>query len=297
MERIEGLDFEIKNSAVSLGKFDGIHRGHRVLLKEICSQNRGIPTVFTFSLEENAEKIYTQKEKDLLLSALGIKREIVFPFTEETRRMTPEEFIREILVRRMDVRFVCVGSDFRFGVRRTGDVELLDKFSKRYGYQLCVMPKVTEKNEVVSSTLIRSCIEQGKLEKANQLLGEPWFLSGRVQHGEELGRTIQFPTANLFPEQGKKLLPNGVYATTVEVCGTRYCGVTNIGKKPTVGDFSVGVETYIMDFSGDLYDQEIRVNFHQFLRPEIRFDSVEQLRRQIQADRNTAHKILTGQKP
>ncbi len=296
MERIDTLAFRLERSAVCLGKFDGIHRGHRLLLKKVCEKEGTVPTVFTLSMRPDAEKIYDQREKDRILAGLGIRREVVFPFDRETKNMLPEEFIREILVRRMDVRYICVGADFHFGKNRMGDVSTLEKFQSVYGYELEIVPKLREGDSVISSTLIREYMERGEIKKANRLLGEPYFIQGRVAHGQEIGRTLDFPTANLEPAAGKKLPRQGVYATTVSIGDAVFSGVTDVGTKPTVGKFSIGVETCILDFDGNLYGKEITVSFHDFLRDEVRFESVEKLREQIERDRRRAVKILTGQR-
>lgn len=292
MEIIKGLNFRLKESSISLGKFDGVHQGHRFLLNKVLQQKQYIPTVFTFEMNPSISKIYTQEEKNRVLEQMGIKREIIFPFNEETKRMSPEEFIEEILVKRMDVRHICVGKDFRFGRNREGDVRTLEHFKDKYRYQLDIIPKLTAGDEIISSTLIRRLMEKGELSRVNELLGAPYFILGEVLHGNALGRTLQMPTANLLPDGEKKLLPNGVYATTVRVREKQYFGVTNIGKKPTVGEYAVGVETYIMDFHEEIYGESIQVFFHDFIRGERKFDSLEALHRQIEKDKNTAERLL-----
>lgn len=208
--------------------------------------------------------------------------------------MTAEEFVQNILVDRLGTVFVCVGEDFRFGKDRQGDVELLSRLADRYGYQLEVQPKLTCDGEVVSSTRIRWELSTGKLDKVNELLGAPYFICGEVVHGNALGRTIEMPTANMVPEQGKVLPVFGVYATTAEVAGKRYRAVTNIGLKPTVGAENATVETYLLDFSGDLYGKEMKVCFHHFLRQEKKFAGISQLQEQMERDRLQAQQLLQG---
>lgn len=292
MEIINGLDFALKNSSVSLGKFDGLHKGHRFLLEEIKKKNAYAPTVFTFEMNPKTPKIYTQEEKNTILEEIGIAREIIFPFNEQTKFMSPEEFIREILVKKMDVKHICVGKDFHFGRNREGDIYTLEKFQKKFGYELITVPKLLDEDEEISSTRIRRLMDQGELRKVNQLLGRRYFIQGNVCHGEALGRTIGLPTANLVAPLGKKLLPFGVYATTVKLGSEKYAGVTNIGKKPTVGEFATGVETCILDFEDDIYGEKIQVNFHEFLRPEIKFDSIDALKAQIEKDKGRARQFF-----
>ena len=294
MEVIEGFDFSIKDSAVSLGKFDGIHLGHRLLLKKIRQKEGLVPTVFTFSMGSMASRLYTQQEKNQVLEGMGIAREVIFPFNDVTKHMLPEQFIEEILMKCMDAKYICVGEDFRFGRNREGTVGTLAKYQGSCGYELEIVEKLRDGGDIIGSTLIRSELEQGNLGRVNKLLGAPYFICGKVLHGNALGRRMGLPTANLIPPQGKKLPPNGVYATTVEYDGHTWFGVTDIGKKPTVGKFDIGVETYIMDFEQEIYGQELLVRFHQFLRPEQRFGSVEELHGQIERDREAAYAYLSG---
>lgn len=309
MEVIEDFDFSaniptagnrgihskiiVKDSAVSLGKFDGIHLGHRILLKKIGQKEGLIPTVFTFSMGSTVPRLYTQQEKNQILEGMGIAREVIFPFNDVTRRMLPEQFIEEILMKCMDARYICVGEDFRFGRNREGTVDTLVRYQSSCGYELEIVEKLRDGGDIIGSTLIRYELEQGNLARVNRLLGAPYFICGRVLHGNALGRQMGFPTANLIPPQGKKLPPNGVYATTVECNGGIWYGVTNIGRKPTIGKYDIGVETYIMDFKQEIYGQELFVRFHQFLRPEQRFGSVEQLHRQMERDREAAYEYLS----
>lgn len=292
MDIITGLDFRLKGSSVALGKFDGIHRGHRFLLERITRNKEYVPTVFTFEANRAVSKIYTQEEKDRILQEMGIGREVIFPFNEKTKQMPPEEFIREILVKRLDVKYICVGEDFRFGRNREGDVHTLADFQEKYHYELAAFPKLTEGGAVISSTRVRGLMEQGELRQVNALLGAPYFVMGEVQHGNALGRTMNMPTANLLPDGEKKLLPYGVYATRVRVGDRLFDGVTNIGRKPTVGEYAVGVETYLMDFKRDIYGERIQVFFYDFIRPEKKFESIEALHEQIERDRETARRLL-----
>lgn len=300
MEILKGIDFKIKNSAVSLGKFDGIHQGHRLLLQEILEKNAGIPTVFTFAMDgktigqENSfrQQIYGQDEKNWILENIGIQREIIFPFNEATRQMPPKEFIEKILHEAMDASLVCVGEDFHFGKDRSGDVALLQKYAEKYQYRLKIIPKLRVDGTVVSSTRIRALLQKGKLESANQLLGEAFFFLGEVIHGNALGRTMQMPTANVRPEPGKVLPPAGAYATMVTLRGKRYPAVSNLGYKPTVGADSICLESYLLDFDQDIYGEEIRVSFYQFLRPERKFADLEELQKQMLQDKLQAADAL-----
>lgn len=298
MEILKGTDFKIENSAVSLGKFDGIHLGHRLLLNEILKQKELIPTVFTFGINyTESEKtqgkfIYSWKEKQMVLKDIGIKRTVLFPFNEETKNMEPEDFIEKFLIEKMDARFICVGTDFCFGKDRRGNAGMLKSFAARYGYKVKIFNKMSSEDGVISSTLIRKKIEEGDIKSANKLLGKTYFIEGTVVHGNALGRRLDMPTANIFPWEGKVLLPPGVYATTLVMGGRRYPSVTNIGRKPTVGSDRTVVETCILDFEKDIYGRGIFVEFHEFLRPEKKFPDVWQLKAQMERDKKRAAELL-----
>lgn len=301
MEILRGMDLKITNSAVSLGKFDGIHLGHRLLLNEILKHKELTPSVFTFMTEfsgagkETAPKgkfIYSEKEKLAVLEDIGIKRTVLFPFNEETRNMEPEDFIEKFLIGKMDARFICVGTDFCFGKDRRGNAGMLKASAARYGYTVKIFNKMKSGDRIISSTLIRKKIEDGDIKDANALLGRTYFIEGTVVHGNALGRRLDMPTANIYPWEGKVLLPPGVYASTLVLGGKRYPSVTNIGRKPTVGSDRTVVETCILDFEKDIYGHSILVEFHEFLRPEKKFPDIIQLKAQMERDKKRAAEVL-----
>ena len=190
-----------------------------------------------------------------------------------------------MIVSRLNVKCIVVGDDFRFGHNRAGDHELLLKLAPKYGYELIVVDKLKDNGRDISSTYIREEVARGNIKKANSLLGYPYFIMGRVVHGKQLGRTLGIPTINILPEAEKILPPFGVYASKVNVSDKWYLGITNIGRKPTIeGENPVGVETYIIDFSQDVYDHVVTVELYDFLRPEKKFDSIEELKEQISGD-------------
>lgn len=298
MEILKGMDFEIKNSAVSLGKFDGIHLGHRLLLNEILGHKELVPTVFTFGMGDDIKTkpagklVYSWEEKKMVLEDIGINRTVLFPFNEETRNMEPEYFIEKFLIEKMDARFICVGTDFCFGKDRRGNAGMLKAFAARYGYTVKIYNKIKSEDGIISSTLIRKKIEDGDIKGANALLGRTYFIKGTVVHGNALGRRLDMPTANIFPWEGKVLLPPGVYASSLVLDGRRYPSVTNIGRKPTVGSDRTVVETYIMDFEKDIYGRSVYVEFHEFLRPEKKFPDIMQLKTQMGRDQKKASEVL-----
>ncbi len=295
MEYIAGsTDFKFKNTAVTLGKFDGLHLGHKQLINLVISyKEQGFKAVmFSFLLhpenlfsDKEFELIYTEEEKLFQLNRCGIDALISYPFTEETRSMTPEEFIKEILIDKLDAKIIIVGNDFRFGFGRRGDVALLKQYEETYGYKVIACEKKKWKGDIISSSSIRRALKEGNLEAANAMLGQPYSIRGEVAHGRKLGRTIGMPTVNLIPSTSKLLPPCGVYATKTLIEGVPYLGATNIGYKPTVGEEEyIGVETYIFDFDGDLYGELLEVEFYEYIRPEMKFGSLEELITRMRED-------------
>lgn len=291
-----------RQTAVTLGKFDGFHRGHQKLLFQLCeAKKQGCRSViFTFDTPPKAyiqgappKALLSGREKCDLAEKMQADWLIVCPFTDEIRNMTAERFVKEILVDRLHGKRVVAGVDFRFGYQRKGDVETLEKLSREYGYELSVLEKERDQGQVISSTLIRERLAAGDMERVNQLLGYPFHVTGEIIHGARLGRTIGMPTINLRPGADKLLPPNGVYASTVELEGKLYSGVTNIGYKPTVsGEHVCGVETYLQDVSGDFYGKTAQVRFYRYQRPERKFGSVEELTAQMHRDAEQAKEYV-----
>lgn len=295
MEYIAGrTDFKLKNSVVSLGKFDGLHRGHQLLLHKVLEQKKfGYKAVmFTFLYhpgnlfsDKEIDLIYTEDEKKYLLEKSGLDVLVSYPFTEETASMEPLDFIKEILIDKLDAKMIVVGSDFCFGHKRSGNINLLQEMSNVYGYDLHVFDKIKEGEQVISSSYIRNEIVLGHMENVDHLLGKPFTIIGEVQHGRKIGHTLGFPTTNLIPPAHKLLPPNGVYASITKFNDEIYPGVTNIGFNPTVGKTpEKRVETYIFDFDGDLYGKTIEVSLYALERGETKFSSVEELKDQMRKD-------------
>ena len=292
MEIIRSLDFRLNNSAVCIGKFDGIHKGHRLLLAE--AEKGGFTTVmFTFVMDQR-ESLYSEREKMQLADRLGFDIFIAIPMDERFMQQSAEDFVQDILLQRCGAKKVVVGEDFRFGHRRSGDAELLLKMGKEYDFETVVRKKMVAGDDVISSTRIRALIRKGELDEANFLLGTPYFIAGRVQRGNQLGRKMETPTANICPHAGKDLPPYGVYAVLVEIEGKQYEGVANLGKKPTVAAKEpVGLEVWLFDYVGDLYDKEITVYLIQYQRAEHKFTSLEELKQQIARDALQARQTLS----
>ena len=292
MKIIRNLEFQGKQTAVCIGKFDGIHRGHRLLIEQAKKENKPI-VMISFSVDE-AKVLYTPYEKEKLAEYLGIDCLLEIPLTKEFCSQTPEKFAKKLLCDTCDAASVIVGSVFRFGAGRSGDTDTLQQLGEKLGFSVTVLSKLELGGEVVSSTRIRSLIAKGKMEQANELLGTPYFLTGVVQKGNQLGRTMETPTANIYPDAHKVLPPYGVYAVFVDVEGKRYKGICNLGVKPTIpGENEVGFEVWLFNFSGDLYDKELTAYFVSFLREERKFASLTQLKEQITRDTVLAKQILS----
>ena len=297
-----------KPTAVAIGKFDGIHVGHRKLLSEILEQKKQglLACVFTFDPSPavffgrgNASELTTKEEKRKLFEQMGVDILVEFPMNERTAKISPEAFVKEVVVGRMNAKFVAAGEDVSFGDKGAGDAKLLRQMSETLGYQTALISKVCYEDREVSSTYVRECVEKGEMELAEILLGEPYSVEGEVLHGYQLGRKLQMPTINMCPPEGKMLPPFGVYFAKVSVWNEAnldwdsYTGITNIGLKPTVeAERKVGVETHIFDFEGDLYGRLVRVELLKFHRPEMRFESVEVLKAELHKDSQICRKYL-----
>lgn len=287
-------DFRLEGrSAVAIGKFDGIHLGHRKLLEEIVEQKKKglLATAFTFDLSAGAffggdsKELSTKWEKRELFERMGVDVLIEFPLNHETAATEPEEFIKKYLAGQMRAAYICAGADVSFGKRGAGNYELLKQYAQTYDYHIEIIDKVMVDGQEVSSTRIREAVREGEMELVHRMLGEPYSVSGQVEHGRHLGRTIGMPTANLLPPGEKLLPPNGVYYSRVLYGDQCYKSISNVGYKPTVSEQKqMGVETYLYDFAGDIYGSRIKVELLAFRRPERKFGSVEELKAQMEQD-------------
>lgn len=282
--------------AAALGSFDGLHLGHRQVIGNTLSAPGLRPAVITFqqnpsvSLQKKpVPLLITNEQKLALLEEMGVEVVYLLPF-DRIRDMEPEDFV-EALYRVCRIRALSCGFNFRFGKNGRGDAGLLKELCREKGIELSVTPPVSVAGETVSSTRIRACLEQGDVQQAGQLLGRPFGYDFEVTHGRQLGRTWGTPTINQPFPQGYVLPRFGVYASLVEVEGQKYYGVTNIGVKPTVGSDCALSETWIPEFSGDLYGKKVPVELLDFIRPERKFDSLDQLKNEILENGVLARKI------
>lgn len=296
-------EIKLTDTVIALGKFDGLHKGHQLLFDRLKSfADDGLKTVvFTFDFHPLSllsghmqQLIYTRHERRRIIESMGIDVLIEYPFTQETAHMPAEDFVRDVLVRDLGVKAIVVGDDFHFGYQRKGDVALLTKMSGAYGYSVIHCEKLCHEGREISATQIRDQIKEGALEQAKLLLGRPYSITGEVIHGKGNGSgALNMPTANLAPEKVKLLPPEGVYVSSVQLGEARYGAVTNIGHNPTVGEnIDLRVETFIMDFSGDLYGKELTVDLYKRLRGEKKFDGFESLKKQMYLDRDASREWL-----
>ena len=284
-----------KGSVVALGNFDGVHIGHReILLNAVrkARKNDCIPVCFTFSNHTRKEVslICTEEEKLAVLESVGIEVVLEIPFDETIRNTSAEDFVERILWNQLHAKAICCGFNFRFGKCAAGDVKLMEEMGKHLGMEALISEPVYVDDQVVSSTLVRKLITDGDMERAAVCLGRNFYCTGEVVHGAQLGGKIGFPTANVVFESYRIAPPNGVYYTLVNVDGTRYPGITDVGVKPTVGIHEKSIETNMYGFHQDLYGKKITIEFLKWERPEKRFESVEMLRSQIQQDYENGRK-------
>lgn len=279
-------------TAVALGNFDGVHKGHQMLIRECvaAAKEKGLePSVFTFTnhpVNEIAGKtviknIMTFEEKAAQLEELGVENLFSPVFDDSIRTKSALDFVKDILVDRFHTKHAVCGFNYHFGYKAEGDAEKLAELGKTFGYGVSVIPEIRINGNTVSSTLIRSIIDEGRIDEYKDYTGRLYCIDGKVVQGKHLGRRIGFPTVNLSLDSTEAFPKNGVYITQTTVNSRMYQSITNVGNKPTVGEFAKNAETHIFDFDGDLYGQEVRVEFIKMLRPERKFDSLEELQTEI----------------
>ncbi|MEM1366996.1 MAG: bifunctional riboflavin kinase/FAD synthetase [Cyanobacteria bacterium P01_H01_bin.15] len=303
------LSKALRPTAIALGNFDGLHRGHQRVMQPMvdwCRANAGVvPTLVTFNPHpreyfsgESYQLLTPVREKAQILSALGIRQLIRLPFTAALAALTPQAFIETILYEQLQVHHISVGADFRFGVNQTGDASTLHQVAERLGIEVTIAALFRgdlDLPERISSTQIRQAIANHELPLVEQMLGRPYHLAGEVMTGQQLGRKLGFPTANLSLPTEKLLPPLGVYAVKVNIeHGSDSCpGVLNLGHRPTVEGLALTAEVHLLDWQGDLYGQYLTVSLEKYLRAEQKFDSLDALKRQIYQDCQTAKQVLS----
>ncbi|BBL75876.1 bifunctional riboflavin kinase/FAD synthetase [Methylomagnum ishizawai] len=295
-----------RGCVATIGNFDGVHVGHRAVVEGLAAAGRrlGLPTCVVlfepqpreyFSPDDAPPRLMRLREKLDRLAELPVDCVLLLRFNRALADLPPEAFIEDILIGKLGVKYLVVGDDFRFGQRRRGDFAMLREFGLRRGFEVVDTASVLVEGERVSSTLIREALAAGDLERAARLLGRPYLVCGRVVHGAKLGRTLGFPTANLLMRR-KNTPVQGVFAVTMAGLGAApRPGIANVGLRPTVGGGQrVLLETFLFDFSEDIYGRLVEVIFHRKIRDERRFAGIEELRVQIGKDVTAAREYFQG---
>src|SRR5215470_8566855 len=290
---------------LAIGVFDGVHLGHQAVISTSAEHARaanGTPVVVTF--DPHPEKILRPDTAPHLLTAtphkialirtLGVQHLLIIPFDKQFAATEPEDFVQQLVLHSKPLSEICVGHEWSFGRNRRGNLQLLKKLGAQFDFDVVGIPPVTVNGEIVSSTTIRRAVEDGDLEKAATMLGREYTILGTVVHGDDLGKKIGFPTANLSAHS-EQFPPNGVYFAEASVNGTIYPGVVNLGYRPTVssGNSERVLEIHLLDFDHDIYGQDIEVRFVRYLRPEQKFENLDTLTRQIEVDVQQARALCT----
>ncbi|OED42746.1 riboflavin biosynthesis protein RibF [Endozoicomonas sp. (ex Bugula neritina AB1)] len=307
MQLIRGLHNirpEHRECVATIGKFDGVHLGHRKILETLRQQAFELGTkvcVITFEpqpveffLKEDAPpRLSNLREKLDLLSEHHVDQVLCLPFNDKLRGLSADEFVQKVLVEGLGVQYLIVGDNFRYGCDRNGNFEHLQAMGEQHDFEVCDTQTVLLKEDRISSTRIRSAIASNQMDEAERLSGHPFTMIGRVVKGQQIGRTLGFPTANIRIQR-RRLPLHGVFAVRVSVSGHRFNAVANLGIRPSVGGGKPVLEVHLMDFKSDIYDQTIRVEFVEKIRDEQKFESLEALRAAIENDIESARKIFVS---
>ena len=315
---ISNLPF-FKNAAITIGTFDGVHSGHLQIinqLKKEAQKNDGETVIITFdphprmilNLQNNKPPIQllnTLPEKIELLNKQGIDHLVIVPFTVEFSNQSADEYIADFLVSKFKPKTIIIGYDHRFGKDRSGDYKLMEKYQQTFNYEVKEIPQHILHHVIISSTKIRQALKDGDISTANECLGYDYFFEGKVIKGNQLGRKLGYPTANLQINNKNKLVPaDGIYAVSVSIgkqhsnsntgfiAESNHMGMLSTGWRPTIGDNKKMIEVNIFDFDKDIYDRDVRVYIKQFMRKEFKLNDLEELKKQIAIDEINAKKIL-----
>lgn len=287
------------------GTFDGVHFGHKKILRHVVSEAKKVagesvlltfyphPRLVLYPDENELKLLTTIEEKVELVAELGIDYLIIMPFTKELSRLKSNDFVRDILVEKLQVRKLIIGYDHRFGRNREGGLKEMKVYAETYNFELEEIPAQDIEESIVSSTKIRKALLAGDIAVANEYLGKPYTISGKVEEGLQRGTTIGFPTANIRVSSSYKLIPkNGVYAVWVYIGQNRMPGMLNIGYNPTFEDKKWSIEVHIFDFEENIYHKEISLSFVAFTREEQNFEGVKSLKKQLSKDEKEIRKLL-----
>jgi riboflavin kinase/FMN adenylyltransferase len=295
----------VKNAVVTIGTFDGVHLGHRKIIeriKQLAKASGGETVILTFfphprmilHPEDQALKmINTMDEKAELLEQLGVDHLIITPFSRDFSNQTAEEYVRDILVNKIGTKKIVIGYDHRFGKDRMGGLSELQQMAPVYDFEVVEIPEQDIHDVAVSSTRIRNALLGDEIELANEFLGYSFFITGKVNRGDQIGRTIGYPTANILIEETYKLIPaDGIFAVKVILDGQEYKGMGYIGHRPTINGMTRNIEVNIFDFNRDIYTQDIRMEFLYYVRGDIKFTSLEDLTIQLGKDKQAVMILL-----
>lgn len=307
MERVKGISQiskDLHESVVTIGNFDGLHLGHQALINKTVELSRQFSVssvVMSFRPhpmkvlfpEKELHRLFGFRDQEDQLKLMGVEYFVQQPFSRELSELSAERFLNELILKPMNPKALVVGYDFAFGANREGSISYLEKYCEKYNIELHVQSPIRVDGEIVSSSLLRKLISNGEVSFASKCLDRNFYLEGVVEKGAGRGKQIGFPTANVFTKA--ETFPGlGVYASITQIGGKRYLSVTNVGKNPTFEEETrrpIQVETHILDFDEDIYGDNIRVEFCEFLRPEKKFSSVEELISQIKQDVETAREV------
>ncbi|WP_294321599.1 bifunctional riboflavin kinase/FAD synthetase [uncultured Chryseobacterium sp.] len=292
-----------KPLALSLGMFDGVHLGHKSIIDELIkvSGENHLETAvltfwphprFVFNPSENLKLLNTLEEKTFLMEKYNIENLFLKEFDEEFRNLTGEEFVRQILVEKLHVKYLIIGYDHSFGKNKSGNFELLQKLSEELDFEVEQMEAINIHENNISSTKIRKALLDGNIREANEMLGYSYSVSGTVVHGKKIGRTIGYPTANIETDSIKLLPKKGAYIVEVFVKDQHYKGMLSVGTNPTVNGEKLTVEVYILDFNDDIYNEKITVKFRDFLHDEIKFEGIEKLIERLDEDKRLTENFI-----
>ncbi|MDB4903968.1 MAG: bifunctional riboflavin kinase/FAD synthetase [Mucilaginibacter sp.] len=295
----------LKNAVVTIGTFDGVHIGHRKIIsgiRELADSSGGETVLLTFfphprmilhPEDESLKLINTINEKAELMEQLGIDHLIITPFSRDFSNQSAESYIRDVLVNKIGTKKIVIGYDHRFGKDRQGGLDDLQRLGPVYGFEVIEIPEQDINEVAVSSTRTRSALLGDNIDLANTFLGYPFFITGAVIRGDQIGRQIGYPTANIHIEERYKLIPgDGIFAVKVKIAGEYYKGMAYIGTRPTVNGITRNIEVNIFDFDRDIYNQQIRMEFYHFVREDIKFNSLDELKEQLAKDKLDVAKLL-----
>ena len=299
-------DFKAINGAVvTIGTFDGVHEGHRRIISkitELAKESGGESVILTFfphprmilhPEDQSIKLITTMPEKAELLEALGVDHLIITPFSRDFSNQTPEQYIEQVLVKQIGTKKIVIGYDHRFGKDRSGGLEDLQRLAPVYGFEVMEIPEQDINEVAVSSTRIRKALLESDIATANTFLGYPFFITGKVIRGDQIGRKIGYPTANIQPIESYKLIPgDGIFAVGLYIEGAYYQGMAYIGQRPTVNGITRNIEVNIFYFYKEIYNQNIRMEFLHYIRGDIKFDSLEALTAQLAQDKVDVLEVL-----